>query len=159
MTHTCLKSPFLGLSEYTIHTYPSSRSEKVIQRRLQGQGSRVQGAPGARKFREFRNFRCWWGRGPPPPTLSLPLSLALLIRLSPHLFYLLFLSRPPSSLPHMLDHSGSFGWSTREVPSVSTSMSTGKSTEKAMHMMTHTSMWVPHQKYILYVSYVLCVCT
>jgi len=122
-------------------------------------GSRVQGAPGARKFREFRNFRCWWGRGPPPPTLSLPLSLALLIRLSPHLFYLLFLSRPPSSLPHMLDHSGSFGWSTREVPSVSTSMSTGKSTEKAMHMMTHTSMWVPHQKYILYVSYVLCVCT
>ena len=58
----------------------------------------------------------------------------------------------------MLDHSGSFGWSTREVPSVSTSMSTGKSTEKAMHMMTHTSMWVPHQKYILYVSWVLCVC-
>ena len=27
------------------------------------------------------------------------------------------------------------------------------------HMMTHTSMLVPHQKYILYVSYVLCVCT
>jgi len=25
--------------------------------------------------------------------------------------------------------------------------------------MTHTSMYVPHQKYILYVSYVLCVCT
>ena len=117
------------------------------------------GAPGARKFREFRNFRCWWGRGPPPPTLSLPLSLALLIRLSPHLFSLLFLSRPPSSLPHMLDHSGSFGRSTGEVPSVSTRVSTGKSTEKAKRMMTHTSMCVPHQKYMLYVSYVLRVCT
>ena len=57
-----------------------------------------------------------------------------------------------------LDHSGSFGWSTREVPSVSTSMSTGKSTEKAMHMMTHTSMWVPHQKYVyIYTVRIICI--
>ena len=43
---------------------------------------------------------------------------------------------------HMLDHRGSFRWSTGEVPSTSTCTSTGKSTEKAKHMMTHTSMCV-----------------
>ena len=58
---------------------------------------------------------------------------------------LLFLFCPPSSPPHMLDHSGSFGWSTGEVPSTSTRISTGKGTEKANNMMSHTRMCVPHQ--------------
>ena len=60
---------------------------------------------------------------------------------------------PTSSLPHMLDHSGSFDWRTREVPS--TSM--GKSTEKATHMMTHTSMCAPHQKYVIYVYNIIII--
>ena len=68
----------------------------------------------------------------PPAQLFLPLSLALLLSLSSSL-YLIVLSRPPSSLPHMLDHSGSFGWSTGEVPSTSTRTSTGKSTGEAKH--------------------------
>ena len=66
---------------------------------------------------------------------------------------LLFLSRPPSSLPHMLDHSGSFGCSTGEVPSTRTRTRTGKNTKKAKRMMTHTSMCIPHQKCVLYESY------
>ena len=70
------------------------------------------------------------------------LLISLSLSLSPHLVCLLFLSRPPSSLPCMLDHSGSSGWSTGEVPSVSTSMSTGKSTEKTKHMMTQ--FWGVH---------------
>ena len=109
----------------------------------------------------------------PPPTLFPPLTR------SPHLsrpssLYMHVLSRPPLFSPHMLDHSGSFGWSTREVPSTSTRTSTGKSIEKAKptpaygctpttlcstpttlwwwypyRVMTHTSMCVPHQKYVL----------
>ena len=68
-----------------------------------------------------------WGRRC-PTTHSLPLPLALLISLSSYIS-LLCLSRPPSSLPHMLDHSGSFGRSSGKVPSTSISTSTGKSTQ------------------------------
>ena len=72
-------------------------------------------------------------------TLSLsPFHLLPYISLSSYLS-LLFLSRPPSSLPHMLDHSGSFGWSTGEVPSTSTCPSTGKSTEKAKPPHQHST--------------------
>ena len=62
-------------------------------------------------------------------------------------------------LAYLIDSLPTFQNTGKTDAILTDAMGTGKSTEKAMHIMTHTSMWVPHQKYILYVSYVLCVCT
>jgi len=121
---------------------------------LRGPGS---GNLGAQK-ETIHHLLCWWGRQSTIPH-SLSLSHSLSSSLSLFLSLHLFLSRPPSCLPHVLDHSGSFGWSAGEVLSVSTRMSKRKSTENTKRMMTRTSMRVPHQKYVSYVSCVLCVWT
>ena len=67
--------------------------------------------------------QCKWAMLSKGYSLSLSLLLLLLLAFSP-----LSPSSPPSSLPHMLDHSESFGWGTGEVPSTNTRTSTGKTT-------------------------------
>ena len=64
--------------------------------------------------------------GAPPPTRSPPRNRSPHPPLFPHSLCLLFLSRPHfhCSVPHMLDPSGSFRWSTTEVLSTSTGKAT-----------------------------------
>ena len=106
---------------------------------------------GASHSRDVLPNQLWENQQPVQLLTRSPLSPA------PSLSHL-FLSRPlvpPLLSPTcwntvVVDHSGSFGWSTGEVPSTGT----GKNAEKAKHnvMVTHTSMCVPNQKYVLYVS-------